>query len=186
MNEALVGGVAVLERAVAYTLGSLALVTPDALDRATPCRHWALYDLLDHLGDSMAALSEAAESGRVGAFPVRSRSRGPVLTVVRDGAARLLGAWAAAGDPPPVRVEEAPLTAPLVAGAGALEVAVHGWDVAESCGADRPIPDALADELLDLAVLFVRSSDRPGRFAAPRPVAATAPPGTRLLAFLGR
>ena len=55
MDRALVGGVAVLERAVAYTLGSLAMVTPEALWRPTPCRHWDLYDLLEHLHDSMAA-----------------------------------------------------------------------------------------------------------------------------------
>ncbi len=187
MDGALVGGVTVLERSVAYALGSLVLVTPDALDRPTPCRHWALYDLLDHLGDSMAALAEAAECGRVDPSPVRLRSgRRPVVTVVRDGATRLLGAWSAAHDPIAVRVDGSPMTAPLVAGAGALEVAVHGWDVARACGHLRPIPDTLADELLDLAALFVRSRDRPGRFGTPVAVAAGAPPGDRLLAFLGR
>ena len=134
----------------------------------------------------MDALAEAAVCGRVDPSPVWISSGGPVLTVVRDRATRLLGAWALLNDPVSVRIGTAPMTAPLVAGAGALEVAVHGWDVARACGRIRPIPDALADELLDLAVLFVRGADRPGRFGRPVPLAATAPPGDRLLAFLGR
>lgn len=185
-DKALLGGVTVLERSVAYTLGSLALVTPAALDRPTPCRHWALYDLLDHLGDSMAAVAEAGERGRIDPPPGRARSEVPVVTVVRQRAIRLLSAWSRLDDPIAVRVDDEPITAPLVAGAGALELTVHGWDVARACGHRRPIPDSLADELLDLAVLFVRSADRPGRFAPPRSVPSDAPPGERLLAFLGR
>jgi uncharacterized protein (TIGR03086 family) len=188
MDPALLGGVAVLERAVAYALGSLALVTPDALDRPTPCRHWVLYDLLEHLYDSMAALEEAIEIGRVDPVPVRAgfRSGDRVVPVVRDRAVRLLGAWASLDQLISVRVDDEPVTAPLVAGAGALEVTIHGWDVAQACGRLRPIPDDLADELLDLALLFVQERDRPGRFGPPIGVPASATPGDRLLAFLGR
>jgi uncharacterized protein (TIGR03086 family) len=184
MDRALVGGVAVLERAVAYTLGSLALVTPEALGRPTPCRHWDLYDLLQHLQDSMAALQEAVDVGRVDRCP--TPAVGDVILVARAQATRLLGSWANAGGPGAVCIEESPVTAPLVAGAGAIEVTVHGWDVAWACGVVRPIPDELADELLDLAVLFVRGRDRPGRFGLPVGVPADAGAGDRLLAFLGR
>jgi uncharacterized protein (TIGR03086 family) len=83
-------------------------------------------------------------------------------------------------------VEQAHLSTPLVAGAGAIELAVHGWDVARTCRADRQIPADLADELLDLAVVLIRSGDRPGRFGRPVAVSGDAPPGDRLLAFLGR
>jgi uncharacterized protein (TIGR03086 family) len=74
----------------------------------------------------------------------------------------------------------------LIAGAGAIEVTVHGWDVAAACGRPRPIPDELADELLDLSVLLVRGPDRPGRFGRPVAVPVDASPGDRLLAYLGR
>jgi uncharacterized protein (TIGR03086 family) len=109
-----------------------------------------------------------------------------VVPLVRDRAVRLLGAWANGPATGSVLVEEAVLSAPLVAGAGALEVTVHGWDVARACGGDRPIPADLADELFDLAVLMVRPGDRVGRFARPVAVAGDAPPDARLLAFLGR
>ena len=60
---ALLASVAVLERSIAYALGSLALVTPQLLVRPTPCVRWDLRDLLHHLDDSMGALQEAAETG---------------------------------------------------------------------------------------------------------------------------
>ena len=190
-SAALLGGVAVLERAIAYALGSLAMVTPDVLAHPTPCRHWDLHDLLEHLYDSMAALQEAVEDGRRVAC-----SPGPavdvpgaddaVILLVRDRAVRLLGAWANADGWAAVRVDDQPVTAPLIAGVGAIEVTVHGWDVAEACGQSRPIPNELADELLDLSVLFIRGGDRPGRFGRPVAVPASAPPGDRLVAYLGR
>jgi uncharacterized protein (TIGR03086 family) len=181
---ALAGGVAVLERAISYALGSLTLVTPALLDRPTPCAEWDLGYLLCHLGDSMEALQEAAERGEVAIKP--SADGYAVIASVRDRAVRLLGAWAHASGGTPVPVAAVPLSAPVVAGAGAIELTVHGWDVAEACGAPRPIPDELADELLDLAVLLVRSYDRPGRFARPRMIGSEASASARLLAFLGR
>ena len=78
------------------------------------------------------------------------------------------------------------LTSALVAGTGAIEITVHGWDVARACGRTDPVPPALADELLDLAPLLVACTDRPGRFDRPVPVPPGAAPGDRLVAFLGR
>ena len=183
-SPALVGGVAVLERAIAYALGGLALVTPEALVRATPCAAWNLRDLLGHLHDSMAALQDGAETERVTFVP--AEVGGELVPLLRNRAVQLLGAWANADGSALVWVHGQPVTAPLMAGAGAIEVAVHGWDVAAACGHPRPIPDDLAGELLDLAAVLVRESDRPGRFGPPVPVPAIAPPGARLLAFLGR
>ena len=187
-GAALPAGVAVLERAIAYALGSLALVTEPMLARPTPCAGWDLAALLDHLDDSMAALAEAAEHGRVpvGAPAVPYRDAAGVVPALRDRAARLLGAWAGANRTGSVCVEDLPLTAPVIAGAGAIEVTVHGWDVAQACGRPRPIPADLADQLLDLSALLVRPADRPGRFARPVPPPPGARPGDRLVAFLGR
>ena len=100
---ALLAGVAVLERAIAYALGSLALVTPPLLARPTPCVRWDLRDLLHHLNDSMAALQEAAETGRVAICPAADVNA--VIPMVRDRAVRLLGAWANASAALTVRVE---------------------------------------------------------------------------------
>ncbi|MGA8113616.1 MAG: TIGR03086 family metal-binding protein [Actinocatenispora sp.] len=182
----LTGGVALLERAISYALGSLRLVTPAALSSPTPCREWALRDLLAHFRDSLAALREAADSGQVDLDPPGSAPDDDPVTAVRDAARHLLAAWSGAGDGAPVLIAGCPLAAGMVTNAGAIEVAVHGWDVAQACGQDRQIPPALADEMLHVAPMFADDADRPARFAAPVTLPYAASPGDRLVAFLGR
>jgi uncharacterized protein (TIGR03083 family) len=74
----------------------------------------------------------------------------------------------------------------IAAGAGALEVAVHGWDIALACGRPEPIPGALAARLLQLSPLLVPAAGRAPLFAEPVPVPAAAGPSDQLAAFLGR
>jgi uncharacterized protein (TIGR03086 family) len=190
-TAALVDGIGLLERAINYTLGSLLIVTPQAMFRPTPCRRWDLRALLAHMNDSLLALYQAVAAGRVdldGALALDDIDPAvdPVDALKRR-ACRLLGAWANADDSHGlVSIGGSPLTAGIVTRTGAIEIAVHGWDVARACGYNRPIPPALAEELLDVAPLVVTDSDRPARFAAPVAVSPLAGPADRLLAFLGR
>lgn len=183
----LVGGVALLERAINYALGGLVLITPESLSHPTPCRRWDLRDLLGHMDDSLLALHEAIDLGHVDlrGADVGVPAADPVRAL-RDRACLLLGAWTNAGGGESISIAGYPLTTGVVAGAGALEIAVHGWDVARACGRERPIPESLAEEMLHLAPLFVTGADRPARFAEPVEVPPGAGPGDRLLAFLGR
>jgi uncharacterized protein (TIGR03086 family) len=185
-TASLLGGIGLLERAINYTLGSLHLVTPAAMSRPTPCRDWDLGALLRHVDDSLTALYEAIDLGRVDLVPPEGDLDGDPVAAVRDRARRLLGAWAAGGSPDAVSIAGRPLTPTIVTSTGAVEVAVHGWDVARACGRDRPIPPSLAFELLELSPLLVTEADRPGLFAPPVDVSPLASPGDRLLAFLGR
>jgi uncharacterized protein (TIGR03086 family) len=167
------GGAGLLERALAYSLGSVAAVTPALLPRPTPCGEWDLRGLLHHLNDSLAALHEAAHGGRVALDPAAVDdipAADPVRTF-RERAVRLLGAWSGTvGDDHDrvVLVGDLPLAAGMVAATGAVELAVHGWDVSQSCGQHRPIPDALATELLELCPLLV----------PPAPASRCSPPGS--------
>jgi uncharacterized protein (TIGR03086 family) len=182
---ALIGGTALLERAVNYALGSLHPVTPADLARPTPCREWNLRDLLVHTGDSMLALTEAIGTGSVDlAVPIEDVS--DPIGRLRDAARDLLGAWSTGSGPPVIAIAGCELTAGIVSGTGAVEVAVHGWDIGRAVGRDRPLPAALAEELLELAPFFVVDADRPARFAAPVTVPGSAGPADRLLAYLGR
>ena len=74
----------------------------------------------------------------------------------------------------------------IAAGAGALEVAMHGWDIALACGRPEPIPVPLAAHLLQLSPLLVPTAGRAPLFAEPVPVPAAAGPSDQLAAFLGR
>lgn len=195
-------GVELLDRAVSYARGSLALVGPDLLAAPTPCREWDLAALLAHLADSLASLHEAGSCGEVRLVATAPGSP-DVRDALRAGTASVLGELPSLTDPRhtghpgrhpagpggcrrDVLVGGRPLTRGVVAGAGALEVAVHGWDVSVACGHTRPLPDGLASELLRLAPVIVSEEDRPHRFAPALPMAQDAPPGERLLAFLGR
>lgn len=182
---ALVGALGLLERAVGYSRVALTGVRPGLLGRPTPCTAWDLRALLAHMDDSLAALHEAGEGGAVTLAPAPAPGL-PIVTSLRTRACDLLGAWTSDGGVELVRVAGSPLSAAVLAAAGALEIAVHGWDVAVACGLDHPLPAPLAAELLDLVDLLVAPGDRPRRFAAP----LSAPPGAgddvALLAALGR
>lgn len=169
-----------LERSLAYTLGSVAGAERAGLGRGTPCADWSLGELLGHLDDSLDALYEGLTGGRIGRFPHADRVCG-----FRTRACAVLGAWAA-GPPEDVRVGERPLDVGVMAAVGAVEITVHGWDVARACGRSRPIPEELAAELLSVARCVVGAEDRGVRFADAVSVPSGARPEARLLGFLGR
>ena len=173
-----------LERSLAYALGSVAGVAPGSLERGTPCGQWDLGDLLGHLDDSLETLHEGLTGGRIGLLP-REPGEVDLACAFRTRACAVLGAWAA-GPGERVVVGELPLDVRVMAAVGAVEIAVHGWDVAQACGRRRPIPAPLAGELLPVARCVVAEEDRGVRFAAPVAVSACAGPDARLLAFLGR
>ena len=191
----LTDGVALLERSMSFTLGGLLLVTPAAMTNATPCAEWDLRDLLLHMNESLQALHEAIAVGHLELDPAADLSAAradygdprvdPVATL-KNRACTMVGAWVRPDGPGAITVADRSLTSEVVAAAGAVEVAVHGWDVARACGADRPVPAALAEELLALCAVFVDDGDRPHRFGPAVAVGPRAPAGDRLLALLGR
>jgi uncharacterized protein (TIGR03086 family) len=185
----LTSGVGLLERAIGYALGGLRCVTPEIMSAPTPCVEWDLRMLLHHVNDSLAALHEAVDRGSVaveGAAGPPGPAADPVAAF-RHHASRVLGTWVGAGTRDRVvTIADCPLTATMVAGAGSIEIAVHGWDIYQACRRPQPIPPALAADLLAISPIYVAEDDRPSRFAAPVPVPATDEPSDRLVAFLGR
>jgi uncharacterized protein (TIGR03086 family) len=178
-----------LERAVGFTRVQLQSVTQEMLCLPTPCERWRLGALLDHMAESLDALTEAADLGHV-AVAVGREPAGPPSPVdaverLRVRACSLLGAWSAVARDDDVMVGDRPLSSSLLACAGALEIAVHGWDVSQATGVRAPIPAALARDLLIWADVLVSDLDRPERFDHP----ITGPsvgPSSRLLMKLGR
>jgi uncharacterized protein (TIGR03086 family) len=184
-------GVELLERAIGYTRGALTLVTPDRMSAPTPCAGWDLRSLLVHMEDSLVSLHEAGSVRRV-RVDVPAPATTDLVEALRWRACQLLADWSAdwsttgTNRGKDVLVDDRPITPAVLTSAGALEIAVHGWDVGVACGAARPLPDGLAADLLRVAPVLVRREDRGTRFGpaiSPPPGAA---PGERLLAFLGR
>ena len=191
--DTLPGAIGLLAGAVSYMLGVCAPLGPEEMALPTPCPHWDLARLLSHLCESMADLEAALRTGRLDLDGPPGRTGGDPVEALRDRAAELLCAGYCYGGPERfVTVDGLPIPAGVVACTGAVEIAVHGWDVSAararagcyggSC--QIPIPAALATRMLRLSPLFV--AGREGLFAVPVEVPAQASPGDRLVSYLGR
>lgn len=177
--------VALLEGAVDYALGSLLLVTEDDLRRATPCARWDVEALLHHMNDSLQALCDAIGAGSVeltAAAPVATGAK--LVEALRTNGCRLLAVCSGGELRATSVIGDAPIDVDTVAATGAIEIAVHGWDLASGCGVDRPVPERLAQALLCVAGTVATDDDRPHRFAQARSVGPSA--ASRLLGHLGR
>jgi uncharacterized protein (TIGR03086 family) len=179
-----------LEHAVSYALASAGQVTPQLLPLATPCEGWDLRTLLLHVSDSLAVLAEVMRAGHIALGPLPGHeptTEADPVACLRRQARDLLGACtSASAEERLVAIGDRELTASRVTAAGAIEIAVHGWDISVACGVRRPVPPALAVALLPVAPVLIPRATRAGLFADPVPVPEAARPGDRLVAFLGR
>src|SRR5712691_831776 len=180
-------GCELLRQAVQYATTSADLVQAPLLAVPTPCTVWNLAMLLSHLSESMDAIAEGLTCGSVRLMPAAwPDNPGGEPGGMRARCARLLAAIPAAPSGEPIGIADLSLTDNALAYTGAMEVAVHGWDIAVACGRPRPIPDELASSLLAAAPVLLPASARPDLFAGPlAPPRPVTPSGT-LLAFLGR
>ena len=191
------GAVTLLASAISYALAACVQVAPGEMTLPTPCADWDLEALLAHLAASMADLESALRTGHLDPGPdnpATSDPDGPAIPaldgddpveLLRDRAANLLFAcYVHHGPDRFVLVGGLPLPAEIVTCTGAVEIAVHGWDVRAARGHGGPIPPALATRMLRLSPLLV--TGREGLFGTPVQVPAQASPGDQLVAYLGR
>lgn len=179
-------GIGLLKQALDYALATSQHVTSELLTAPTPCDHWDLATLLRHVNESLDALDEGVTAGCVGVVP----SDPPALETqllfgFRSRACRLLRTCAMACAHDQVIVADWQLPLSTLAGTGAMEIAVHGWDIGQASGHPYPIPVDLAESLLDLAPLVINDATRHALFAPPVLTTSTMPPD-RLVALLGR
>lgn len=173
-----------LDRALGYTRGILAELTQadPALTRRTPCREWDLGQLLAHMEDALDAFAEGAV-GTVSVepqIPIAARTE-----ALRVKACSLLGAWSSER-PDVITIGDRAAPASVVVAAAALEITVHGWDVAQAIGRAAQIPESLAASLLPVADALVPPHDRGPLFAPVLEVDQESSAGARLLGYLGR
>jgi hypothetical protein len=108
------------------------------------------------------------------------------LAEFRGRAAAALGTWSGMATRRTIGVGDAALPPAIVAGVGALEIAVHGWDIARTRRDPRPIPESLAVDLLPLGAPLIAAAGRAPMFAPAVAVPGSVRAGDRLLAMLGR
>ena len=178
--------VEVLERALGWTRGALAGIDDDEAGRSTPCTAWTLTDLLVHMVDALSVVTELSLGRLALAAPPPTSLRPTVLADhLQVLGCALLEGWLRDGGPGPVLVGDRRLDPDVALEVSALEIAVHGWDVAQARGIGAPIPPLLAAALLPVAVRRVPLAGRGTRFAAPRTPTGN-DPAALLLAHLGR
>jgi uncharacterized protein (TIGR03083 family) len=228
-----------LEPAIGYALAVVEGVTPELLPHPTPCQGWDVQMLLRHASESLAALQEGIDAGRIALDPAPDDPAADPAQVFRDRAARLLSAWthvtsadhrcpcpappggprpfggparsappAPADGPPPagapaptgrpdglsppdgpadlIAIADRQLALGALIAVGAMELAVHSWDLSRACGHRQHIPGSLATGLLDISPLLVPRTGRQPLFDPPVTVPPLATPSDQLVAYLGR
>jgi uncharacterized protein (TIGR03086 family) len=183
-----------LTRAVSYADGVLDAVTAQQLSRPTPCQAWNLRMLLEHAEESLAVLHEGLTVHRVAASPActpahptgGASSAAALVSAFRQRATALLCASAQADSDLPVAVGGHRMPLDCLCATGALEIAVHAWDISQACGQRLPIPDEAATDLLVQARLLVPRLGRHPLFAAPVRAPPRSTSSDRLTAYLGR
>lgn len=201
MSTRLDHAVGLLERSLVGTRSVLGRVGPGDLGRPTPCAAWDLAALLGHMDDSLGAYLEASHGALrlLPTHPPAAPEHDPAARL-RARACTLLGVWSAAAEQDLDDVELAGpgghrvgLPADLLVSTAALEVAVHGWDVARSLdepsdgdGAPEALPPDLAAALLPVARCTVASGRAEGHFADGGAARPGAGPVETLLALVGR
>jgi uncharacterized protein (TIGR03086 family) len=183
------GPAQLLPEAVGYAVRAARQAVPRLMGQPTPCQGWDLRMLLRHCAESLAALQEAIATGHVSLAPGTEDAAvaADPVAAFRSRAAGLLRAYdAAATRNPFISIAGHCLPLDLAVSAGALEIAMHGWDISRACGQREPVPCGLAARLLDISALLVPLRGRAPLFAAP---VSTGPAGChsdRLAAWLGR
>jgi uncharacterized protein (TIGR03086 family) len=144
--------------------------------------------LLRHASESLDALHDGTVTRHIALIPAAPDvALADPARAFRDRAGRLLAAAATAARPRQlIDIGDLPLTAMAMECAGAIEIAVHGWDISQACGQHRPIPDALAGSLLAIAPLLIPETGRHPLFSPPVTLTARASPADQLIAYLGR
>ena len=197
--DTLSGAIGLLAGAISYMLGVCAPLGPEEMTLPTPCADWDLAMLLGHLCESMADLETALRTGRLDledrpARPEAIRSRrsatGPPSCCAP--------VYCYGGPERFVAVGGLPMPAGVVACTGAVEIAVHGWDVSAArcpgwprrrAGGDGDVREARSRPRSPPGCSGWARCSWPageGLFAVPVEVPAQASPGDRLVGYLGR
>ena len=167
-------------------------VAEDQLDLATPCTEWDVRALLNHLlgtfalGAALLSDTPPAVDVAPGEVPATDLVGDDPLQAYRQAVERLL---AAAGGDALQRAHSTPLgemPGAVLGGMTALDILVHGWDLAVATGQDATLDDALAEPALGFARETITDDSRASRIGPEVPVPADASATDRLVAYLGR
>ncbi|MGN9811231.1 TIGR03086 family metal-binding protein [Micromonospora sp. BQ11] len=174
-----------LAAAAPRTVAVVRGIADDQLDLPTPCRDFAVRDLLNHLYEVVVNFQRLAAKRPVewAAKPDHLVDGWRDRFEVETG--RLVDAWS-----DPAALESVSpgmgMPQPVVGGMALLDLTVHGWDLAAATGQPyEPAPEVLG-ALHDLVEQLGPQARKMGVFAEPVPASPDLPDVDRLLARTGR
>ena len=136
-------------------------VPADGWQLPTPCEKWTVTQVLQHaVGDQIgyAAAITGGPGPTFDPFAPSGRPESDPNAFVEDALKLSSAAFATiAGDAAavPNPLPQGPMPAWVVAGACALDAAVHAWDIAVATGQPSPLTPAMARDLLAVATQIV-------------------------------
>lgn len=167
-------------------------VNPAHYGLPTPCAEWDVRALLNHLlgtlslGDALLRDTAPAVNMGPGGLPDSDLVGDDPLGAYRAGTEALL---AAASSDALDRAHQSPLgemPGAILGGFTALDIFVHGWDLAVATGQAPTLEADLAEQVLSFARQIITDQTRAPRIGPEVPVAADASTTERLVAYLGR
>ena len=155
-------------------------ITKEDRDKPTPCPEYTCGDLVEHLAQSLAQL------GAMAGADVSEEADGSVENRLSALSARVIDGWRARGTDGTVLTPDGhELPAEFIASILPLELALHGWDLAQASGQTLHLSDQVVAYLRELAQSVVP----PGRGRSFGPEVEPAPGAgalDRLAAYAGR
>jgi uncharacterized protein (TIGR03086 family) len=182
-----------MTRACASTEKIVGGVQPDQMDLPTPCTEWTVRQLLNHLTGTLilgrALLGDTQPEE--GASPPGGQ---PPIDVVGDDPldsyrAGVAGLLAACGGDVFDRPHQTPLgemPGAVLGGFTALDILVHGWDLARATGQEPVVDEVAGAALLAFARQAVTDDSRAPLIGPELPARDDASVTDHLVAYMGR
>lgn len=177
-------------RALRLAGKAIAQVSVGDFENPTPCTDWNLKVLLNHVvaenfwvrpmveGKSIEQVGDEFTGDLIGNEPI------PMFEKSAADAADTF--YAAGAMRAPCAVSYGPISGEIYCGHRTVDLVLHGWDVAQSVGADYVIPADMIDALRVISEPGIADARAAGVYGAELPAADDADEQTQLLAWFGR
>jgi uncharacterized protein (TIGR03086 family) len=179
-----------LARAFASTRAILANVTPDDLDKPTPCKTWAVRDIINHVVGGAHWFAASTEAGVAPEIPTEDYTQGDMLASFDEGVAASIAAFGAPGAQEKiVKLPFGDFPGAIFMGLATSDQFTHGWDIAKATGQSTDLDPELAAQIIEVARMIVPDEvrgDEPMPFAKQQEAPEGASAADQLAAFMGR
>lgn len=167
----------------------IAAISTSAYGQPTPCPDWTVEQLINHMIGALTMFRDVGIDGEVDpALFTRDLVAGDAESSFRAAGASAVAAWSRPGKlDATAKLPFGEFPAAFALQLPAMDMVVHGWDLAKATGQQVEWkPELIADTLGFCQSTFTDPAFRGDDFAPPVEVGPDVDDVTRLVAFLGR